>query len=147
MGLKQTIYLSGPITGHINYQVVFANYERYLVEQGYEVMNHAKLDDPKNPPPWHECIIRDLGFVVNCDIVALLPGWHESHGARIEVLFALRLGKCFMPLDNAVIGIDFHLGMSMHEEDKPWGDEEDLENDDEKGWEDLGGMGDIPGWL
>ena len=146
MGVKQIAYLSGPISDNPNYIDDFARYEKALTEMGYGVLNPAKLDNPTKPPPWHECIIRDLGYVLLCDFVALMPGWHTSHGARIEVMFALKMGKNFMPLDNAVHEVYFRLGLALREDDLPWGEEDDLESTEEKGWEDLGGMDDIPGW-
>lgn len=138
------IYLSGPITGNDNYLEQFAEAERLYTDLGYEVLNPTKLDDPNNPPPWAECIIRDLGFVLVSDIVALLPGWHTSHGARIEVMFAIKLGKRFAFMEGSVLGVTVHLGMSP--DNLVEGDPEaDFDEIDEKGFLE-GGLDDIPGF-
>lgn len=144
-------YLSGPITGNPNYLAFFAKHERELAAQGYEVMNPTKLDG-KNPPPWHEAIIRDLGYILLCDVIALLPGWHASPGARIEVMFGIRMGKRFVIRPDAVAEMIFKVrancadrNKNQEEEDIPWGNEDDLDEIDEKGFLD-GGLDDIPGW-
>lgn len=152
--MAKKVYLSGPITGHPNYQAFFAEHEADLANSGYEVMNPAKLDDPDNPPPWHECVIRDLGYVALCDIVALLPGWHQSHGARIEAMFAIKMGKRFIVRPGAAFELIMKLKAAHqprdyqaeeYEEELPWGDEDELDDIDEKGFlED--GLDDIPGW-
>jgi hypothetical protein len=47
-----------------------------------------------------ECYLRhDLIEVLQCDGVALLPGWHESPGARMEFDVASRVGIPCKPLD------------------------------------------------
>jgi len=93
METKPVVYLSGKITGNDGYKEFFAFWENIFEQGGYAVMNPAKLDVPGEELPWIQCIIRDLGYLLLCDYVALLPGWEESAGARIEMMAAVRLGK------------------------------------------------------
>ena len=135
MASKLVVYLSGPMTGNPDYVAFFTKYEKELQAKGYAVFNPAKLDG-HNPPPWHECLIRDLGYVLLCDYVALLPGWEDSRGSLIEALFALKLGKGFICVPDSATGVTYKLNFE-EAEDLPWGDDDDLPDD---------GLDDIPGW-
>jgi len=58
---------------------------------GYDVVNPAEL----NPDPgktWRECMSVDIKALVDCEGVALLPGWTESRGAMLEARIAEGLG-------------------------------------------------------
>lgn len=139
------VYLSGPITDNPDYQADFARAEQTLIDLGFKVMNPAKLDKKGSKPVWEECIIRDLGYVLLCDALALLPGWENSASSRIELMFAIRLKKTIIPLKGSACGVTFRFAMKEKEQDIEWGDEDDLEDIDEKGFLD-GGLDDIPGW-
>ncbi|NLC23362.1 MAG: DUF4406 domain-containing protein [Oxalobacter sp.] len=86
------IYISGPMTGipDLNFPLFNAEATR-LRAMGYEVINPAEL----NPDPdttWHECMRKDLMALLNCDTLALLPGWQTSAGAHLEMHVAHRVG-------------------------------------------------------
>jgi len=77
-------YIAGPMTGHkdLNFPAFAAEAAR-LRALGHEVVNPAEV----NPDPgmaWAECLRRDIPALLTCDGVALLPGWENSRGARLE---------------------------------------------------------------
>ena len=78
------IYIAGPMTGlpEFNYPAFNAAAAR-LRALGYEVLNPAE-----NPVPpcgtWQGYMRMALTQLVQCQCVALLPGWADSRGALIE---------------------------------------------------------------
>lgn len=86
------VYISGPMTGlpNLNFPAFNAEAER-LRGIGLEVVNPAEL----NPDPaatWHDCMRTDLKALLDCDTLALLPGWQKSSGAHLEMHVAHRVG-------------------------------------------------------
>lgn len=86
------LYLAGPMTGieALNFPLFHAEAAR-LRALGYEIVNPAEL----NPDPgmsWLDCMRVDIAELVKCDGVALLPGWEQSRGARLEQRIASDLG-------------------------------------------------------
>lgn len=98
-----TIYIAGPMTGipQWNFPAFDAAAER-LRRVGHIAVNPADFDREAGfDPAAHEvtkeflaaALRRDIDAVFAADGVAVLPGWHRSVGARVEVLLAVRLGK------------------------------------------------------
>lgn len=86
------LYLAGPMTGHadLNFPAFHAEAKR-LRALGFEVINPAEINaDPT--AGWLECMRADIKALADCDGVALLPGWGDSRGARIEQGLARDLG-------------------------------------------------------
>lgn len=86
------IYLAGPMSGlpELNFPA-FHRMAARLRAQGYEVVNPAEIN--ANPDAeWLECMRADIKQLVDCDTVAVLPGWSASRGASLEVDLARRLG-------------------------------------------------------
>jgi hypothetical protein len=80
------IYISGPMTGlpDLNFPAFHAEAAR-LRALGYEVVNPAELNpDPANKT-YQACLRDDLRAMLDCDTVALLPGYKKSEGAIIEM--------------------------------------------------------------
>lgn len=92
------IYLAGPMSGieELNYPAFNAEAKR-LRDLGHEVENPAE-----NPVPpcgsWTGYMRMALRQLVDCECVALLPGWTDSKGAVIERNLAQALE---MPVMNA----------------------------------------------
>ena len=84
------IYLAGPMTGlpEFNYPA-FHDEAARLRALGFEVVNPA--ENPEQPC-WAEYMKQDIPLLLGCDTIALLPGWHESTGARLEHHIAKHLG-------------------------------------------------------
>jgi hypothetical protein len=71
---------------------------------GWEVVNPAELDgdtpyEELVTMPWGYFIRRDLGYLVTCDAIALLPGWEKSKGARLERHVAAQLAMQIFDAD------------------------------------------------
>ena len=86
------IYLSGPMTGlpALNFPAFNAEAER-LRALGYLVINPAELNPDPNAD-YHACLRRDIAALMDCDRLALLPGWEKSNGAHDEIYIAHRVG-------------------------------------------------------
>ncbi|WP_433860673.1 DUF4406 domain-containing protein [Pseudomonas thivervalensis] len=67
---------------------------------GHVVINLAELNPDGGS--WHECMRRDIAALIECDTVALLPGWHTSKGARLEAHIAERLGMAIVNADDLI---------------------------------------------
>lgn len=104
------IYLAGPMTGlpDFNYPAFHAAAAR-LRALGHEVLNPAE-----NPVPpcgtWAGYMRMALAQLVQCEAIALLPGWTESKGALIERWLAQVLG---MEVMSAVCRDVQWLGMDL----------------------------------
>lgn len=62
-----------------------------LRAEGHEVVNPAEINvDPATG--WEQCMRADIRELVTCDSLALLPGWQNSRGARLERHIADALG-------------------------------------------------------
>lgn len=86
------LYISGPMTGIEDYNFpAFNAAADQLRAAGYDVANPADggADESKT---WADYLREDLRILLDCDAVALLPGWTESKGARLETYVAEALG-------------------------------------------------------
>ncbi|HBO1301978.1 TPA: DUF4406 domain-containing protein [Pseudomonas aeruginosa] len=90
--MMSRVYLSGPMTGipDFNYPAFNAE-EKRIRALGYIVENPA-VNMVYRGAPW-ETFMRDgIKRLMDCDILALLPGWERSRGANIERGLAITLG-------------------------------------------------------
>ena len=90
--MKPHLYLSGPMTGlpEFNFPAFRAEAER-LRALGYAVTNPAEINTDTTTP-WQECLRQDLREMLDCDAIALMPGWEQSRGANLELHVAHRVG-------------------------------------------------------
>ena len=86
------VYLSGPMTGlpDLNFPA-FAQGEEILSQDGQTVLNPTKLGEPQGWE-WADFMRRDIVAMLQCNGIALLPGWEKSRGALLEYQVALSLG-------------------------------------------------------
>lgn len=78
------VYLAGPMTGlPLRNFPMFHAMTAKLRGQGFEVINPAELCADIQGD-WQACMDRDLPAVRTCDAIAMLYGWQESKGARLE---------------------------------------------------------------
>ena len=86
------VYVSGPMTGRpeLNYPLFNAT-AAALRKQGHEVCNPAEAGLPEGAT-WSDYMRADIALLVTCDAIVMLPDWHESKGARLEITIARKLG-------------------------------------------------------
>ena len=87
------LYLSGPISGlDIEHaREAFARAQEQMEQQGWEVVNPMDNGVPVEAP-WEEHLAADIIALLDCKAVAMLPGWENSRGARLENAIARRFG-------------------------------------------------------
>lgn len=93
------VYISGAISNRDPEEVRkdFERAEKLLKSLGWEVVNPL-ANGLTVAHTWEEHMRADLHLLLECDKVAVLPGWRESKGARLEVFVASELGMEVMPL-------------------------------------------------
>jgi hypothetical protein len=95
------IYLSGPMSNlpELNFPAFHAAAVS-LRASGYEVINPAEITtDPD--ANWEDCLRLDIAQLVTCVGIALLPGWENSRGAKLEKHIAEALGMRLIFLQGA----------------------------------------------
>ena len=106
------LYISGPMSGIPDHNFpAFRRAALRLRRAGYDVVSPHETPLPCGcvvlPPQcgaddhtWAEFLRKDLLLMMQAvDRVALLPGWENSRGARLEVDVAARLGMAVKPID------------------------------------------------
>lgn len=104
MSQSVRVYISGPMSGYpeFNYPAFRAAAERLRTRGFYaphDVVSPAEIDHGPGAPgsyPSEHYLRNDLRHLIDCEVIALLPGWGESIGARCEVAIALTLGMGFV---------------------------------------------------
>lgn len=100
------LYLAGPMSNipQLNFPLFHA--EAYRLRMlGYDIVNPAEINGGADEVTatalmtpaqladhWLECMRADVKQLVDCDGIALLPGWGNSRGAMIESELAKGLG-------------------------------------------------------
>lgn len=84
------IYISGPVTGIEDNNRKAFHEAVFLWEcQGWNAINPLETE-PENPT-WELCLRKDIALLLGCDAIAMLPGWMDSRGARLEHFIARQL--------------------------------------------------------
>ncbi|MEG1572804.1 MAG: DUF4406 domain-containing protein [Bacteroidales bacterium] len=97
--MRKRVYIAGKITG-LPYQAVFCKFEaasNRLQKAGYKPV--SPIDICEEGWSWARCMrvcVEEL--TTNCDGIYLLPDWHDSPGAKIEVEMAKRNNLEFIKL-------------------------------------------------
>lgn len=109
------VYIAGPMRGipEFNFPAFFAA-EEALQGEDRTIINPARRDI-EGGFQWEgttgnedlsslnfnlrEALAWDLAQVLSADLVALLPGWRDSSGARAEVAAAMAVGIELLELD------------------------------------------------
>lgn len=106
------VYIAGPMTGYEYYNAAAFSYAKaQWTDAGYDARtpfdansvvwrkHHGRDFDPLRDvcdwgdPILAEMLAEDFAELCRADVVALLPNWEKSKGARSELLVALNLGK------------------------------------------------------
>ena len=100
------VYISGQMTGipREEYLARFAKAEELLKQEGYAVVNPARLLPSRWPwlyrlMGYRLTLLYDLWRLSHCDLIYKIPGWKESHGANIESCWAFHMGIYLLPLN------------------------------------------------
>ncbi len=94
MHMPKKVYLAGPMSGFAEYNFpAFFRYAKQLEDAGFEVFNPAQNDLDKwgdlesvmKNFNYRESLNEELGFLTKtADLIAMMPGWERSNGARAE---------------------------------------------------------------
>lgn len=91
----ERVYIAGKITGDDGYREKFKEAEQRL-EKEYKWNWWCIVNPVREVPekwPWWRQMVRCLRLLAGCKVVAILPDWRESRGARKEHRWARRLKK------------------------------------------------------
>lgn len=92
------VYISGPMSG-------MADWNKGAFRRAETHIRKTMLASVVNPVEmgtegeWLDFIARDIALMSGCTHIALLPGWEQSHGARIEQIVADKLGMTIILLN------------------------------------------------
>ena len=84
------VYISGKISGELNYKQKFDEAEAILKNKGYEVFNPAS--NFHKDWTYSDYMKFDIKHLLNCTHIYLLHGWEKSEGAKLEKLIADKCG-------------------------------------------------------
>lgn len=93
------LYIAGPVSDMPDDNApAFAAAAKALRAAGYEVVSPLEVCTEKGLP-WATYMKRDIPELLKCDAVALLSGYNDSKGARLETHIAVELGMRFDMVD------------------------------------------------
>lgn len=91
------VYISGAITGTSDYMERFEKAEEQLVNDGFIVVNPAKVNGQLPvETTWEEYMKMSICMLDMCEAIYMLKGWKNSRGACIEYGYALGTDKTIM---------------------------------------------------
>jgi hypothetical protein len=98
------VYISGAITGKIDYLKTFNEAEKELKEMGHIPINPCCVPLGLN---WQTYMIIDLAMVEASDAILMLNGWQDSKGAKQELERAIQENKKIYRYDTSGEIVEF----------------------------------------
>lgn len=89
--VKEKVYISGAITGVLNYADKFNKAEQELRDMGFDVFNPCNMGIVEGFE-WADYMKKDIAMLMECDYIYPLKEWKKSRGAKIEMKLAKKLG-------------------------------------------------------
>lgn len=89
--VKEKVYISGAITGVLDYADKFNKAEQELRDMGFDVFNPCNMGIVEGFS-WSDYMRKDIAMLMECDYIFPLKGWKKSRGAKIEMKLAKKLG-------------------------------------------------------
>lgn len=88
------LYVSGAISGMPdNNRTLFNAAAAVLRAAGHLVINPIELSaDRPTDATWEQHMRADIKVLMDCHAIVMLPGWHKSRGATLELQIARGLG-------------------------------------------------------
>lgn len=98
--MRIRVYIAGPMTGMpgFNFSAFKAAADQLRAHGYHAVSPHEGAHNNDLTQTWDYYLREDIKLLVDCDGVALLPGWGKSKGARLEQYIAKKLGMRVAPL-------------------------------------------------
>ena len=88
------IYISGAISGTTDFMERFEKAEKELTEQGYSVVNPARVNAQLPEDTTYEEYMKMCFCMLDiCDNICMLKGWEKSCGANREYGYAMAKEK------------------------------------------------------
>jgi hypothetical protein len=96
------VYISGPITGYPDLnRDAFTAAAAALKAHGFEPLNPHDCVPNSDTATWEECLRADIAALVQeCDGIALIEGWQESRGSKLEVHIGMALHMKVQPIQS-----------------------------------------------
>lgn len=104
------VYLAGPMSGYpLHNFPAFDEAAAALRSAGHEVTSPAEIDRAHGFDPndivgelqYGMFLRRSLRAMLDCEAIALLPGWEQSRGAQIEMAVARAIGMSLAQIPQA----------------------------------------------
>ena len=91
---KETVYVSGAITGVPYFKNIFGKAVQRLRNEGFDkILTPTILPDNLE---YEQYMTICFSMIDASDVVYMLPNWEESHGATREYYYALSKHKQFI---------------------------------------------------
>jgi len=93
-GEKKIVYISGPMTNHLNYFAEFEAAEERLESKGFQPINPAKIlallpQTLSYDQMMHIC----YSLIDISNGIYMMRGWSKSKGAKLELAYAFQNNK------------------------------------------------------
>lgn len=95
------VYIAGKVSGTDDYKERFGEAEQYLKSLGLEAVN--PVDHTYDTWDYKMLFDRGMNMLRSCKMIALLPGFEDSPGARAELAYAKAVGMPVFDLDKRLV--------------------------------------------